>query len=153
VRLYKRLDELGAVLYLGLQRNGKVSVEMLLEFIDQRMREAGKTMDSRAREMVFQRSACDLRSLSHELDKLCSYSGSRSQVRAQDVENVMTDYGEGWVFDLFNRARTTPIETLGRASQRSASAIGRTPVARQRAAWTLEVGYVLSTVSATGVAV
>jgi DNA polymerase-3 subunit delta len=100
VRLYKRLDELGAVLYLGLQRNGKVSVEMLLEFIDQRMREAGKTMDSRAREMVFQRSACDLRSLSHELDKLCSYSGSRSQVRAQDVENVMTDYGEGWVFDL-----------------------------------------------------
>ncbi len=101
-RLYKRLDELDAVFYLGLERDraGNVTRENLLEFINQRMCESGKTADTQAREMIIQRSAADLRSLSHELEKLFLYAGERPGLRAQDVETVFIDHGEGWVFDL-----------------------------------------------------
>lgn len=102
MRLYKRLDELGAVFHLGLERDrsGNVSRENLLEFINQRMHEAGKTADPAAREMIIRRSAANLRRLSQELEKLFLYAGERSVLRAQDVEIIFTDQGEGWVFDL-----------------------------------------------------
>jgi DNA polymerase-3 subunit delta len=101
-RLYKRFDELGAVLSLGLERDrsGKISRENLLEFIGQRMGQTGKTIEPRALEMIVQRAASDLRSLSQELEKLCLYAGEGALIRAQDVEMICTDYGEGWVFDL-----------------------------------------------------
>jgi len=102
MRLYKLFDELGAVFHLGLERDrsGKVSRENLLEFINRRMRQAGKTMEPQAREMIVQRAASDLRSLSQELEKLFLYAGERAAIRAQDVEVIFTDQGEGWVFDL-----------------------------------------------------
>jgi DNA polymerase III subunit delta len=102
MRLYKRFEELGAVFYLGLERDrgGKVSRENLLEFIDRRMREAGKTVEPQAREMIVQRAASDLRSLSQELAKLFLYAGERAAIVAQDVDLIFTDLGGGWVFDL-----------------------------------------------------
>jgi DNA polymerase-3 subunit delta len=102
MRLYKRLDEVSAILYLGLERerSGRVSRENLLEFVTERIREEGRTADAQAREMIIERSASDLRSLSQELEKLFLYAGKRSALRAQDVEAIFTDYGEGWVFDL-----------------------------------------------------
>jgi len=102
MRLYKRLDELSAVFHLGLERDrgGKVSRETLLEFIDQRLCVAGKTADPQARELIIQRSAAELWSLSQELEKLVLYVGECCAVRVQDVEMVFTDQGEGWVFDL-----------------------------------------------------
>ncbi|HEY7559565.1 MAG TPA: DNA polymerase III subunit delta [Candidatus Binatia bacterium] len=102
MRLYKRFEELGAVLYLGLERDrsGKVSRENLLEFINGRMHQAGKIMEPQAREMIVQRAASDLRSLRQELEKLFLYTGERTTIRAQDVEMIFTDLGEGWVFDL-----------------------------------------------------
>lgn len=102
IRLYKRLDDLSAVLYLGLARDraGKVSPESLLEFIHERMREAGRTAEARVREMIVQRSPADLRGLSQELEKLFLYAGDRSALRAQDVESISTDHGQAWVFDL-----------------------------------------------------
>jgi DNA polymerase-3 subunit delta len=50
--------------------------------------------------MIIQRAAADFRSLNHELGKLVLYVDDRPAIRAQDVEMVFTDYGEGWVFDL-----------------------------------------------------
>jgi DNA polymerase-3 subunit delta len=101
-RLYKRFDQLSAVFHLALERDraGKVSRESLLEFINQHMRDAGKSADAQAREAMIQRSGSDLRNLKQELEKLFSYAGERSALRAQDVETIVTDYGEGWVFDL-----------------------------------------------------
>ncbi|MGH7928674.1 MAG: DNA polymerase III subunit delta, partial [Candidatus Binatia bacterium] len=102
MRMYKRLDELGAVLYLGLQRDrsGKVSGEEFVEFVKLRMRQAGKRADVQVREMIIRRSASDLRSLSQELDKLFLYTEERSEVRTQDVEMIVSDHSDGWVFDL-----------------------------------------------------
>jgi DNA polymerase-3 subunit delta len=102
MRLYKKLDELGGVLHLGLERDrsGKVSREKLLEFIKGRMRQAGKTADPPVQEMIVQRAPSDLRSFSQELEKLFLYVGERSALRAQDVEIVISYEGEGWVFDL-----------------------------------------------------
>jgi DNA polymerase-3 subunit delta len=102
IRLYKRLDEMGGVLYLGLERDrsGKVSRDELIEFINERLHEAGKTVDTQARETFIQRSASDLRSVSQELEKLLLYAGERPVLRSQDVESICTDHGESWVFDL-----------------------------------------------------
>lgn len=101
-RLYKRFEEMGAVHYLGLERDrsGKVSRENLFEFVTQRLRQAGKNIDAQAREMILARAGDDLRALQQELDKLFLFVGERSSIRAEDVEAIFTDQGEGWIFDL-----------------------------------------------------
>jgi len=101
-RLYKRFDELGAVLYVGPERDryGKISRESLLEFINQRLKQAGKTLEPRAREMILTRSGDNLRALDQELEKLFLYASGRPTISGQDVEAVFVDQGEGWIFDL-----------------------------------------------------
>jgi DNA polymerase-3 subunit delta len=102
MRVYKSLDELGAVFHLGLERDrgGRVSREDLLAFVKQRLGDAGKTADPQARELILQRSPSDLLRLGHELEKLVLYAGERSAVRGEDVEAVFAGQGEAWVFDL-----------------------------------------------------
>ncbi|MGH7796197.1 MAG: DNA polymerase III subunit delta [Candidatus Binatia bacterium] len=101
-RLFKRFEELGAVLYLGLERDrsGKISRESLLEFVSQRLREAGKNVEPQAREMILARAGDDLRGLQQELEKLLLFIGDRSTIRVEDVELMVADRGEGWIFDL-----------------------------------------------------
>jgi len=103
-RLYKRLEEIGAVLYLGLDRDrtGKVTRESLLEFVNQRLSQSGKTVEPRAREMILSRASDELLGLQQELDKLVLFVGERQAIRGADVEAIFTDRGEGWVFDLTN---------------------------------------------------
>ena len=64
-RLYKRFDELGAALYVGPERDryGKITRESLNEFINQRLQQAGKTLEPRARETILTRAGDDLRAL------------------------------------------------------------------------------------------
>lgn len=101
-RLYKRLDELGAALYVGPERDryGKMSRESLLEFINQHLKQAGKTLEPRAREMILMRSGDNLRTLDQELEKLFLYTSERPTISGQDVDAVFVDQGEGWIFDL-----------------------------------------------------
>jgi DNA polymerase-3 subunit delta len=101
-RLYRRFEEMGAVVYLGVERDrsGKISRENLLEFVTQRLRQTGKNLDSRARETILARAGDDLRAFQQELDKLLLFVGDRPSIRAEDVEAIVTDQGEGWVFDL-----------------------------------------------------
>jgi len=101
-RLYKRFDELGAALYVGPERDrhGKITRESLNEFINQRLKQAGKTLESRARDMILMRAGEDLRALDQELGKLFLYAAERRTVNAEDVEMIFADQGEGWVFDL-----------------------------------------------------
>jgi DNA polymerase-3 subunit delta len=104
MRLYKRLEQMSAVLYLGLEREryGKVSRDALQAFITDRLLAAAKTADAQARESIIQRAPADLRKLGNELDKLFLYVGERSSLRAHDVDAIVTDYGEDWVFELTN---------------------------------------------------
>ena len=50
--------------------------------------------------MFLDRAGDDLRGLQQELEKLLFYVGDRAQIRAEDVEAIVTDQGEGWIFDL-----------------------------------------------------
>jgi DNA polymerase III subunit delta len=101
-RLYKRLEELDAVLYLGVERErgGKLSRDSLIEFINQRLRQAGKNLEPQARELILMRSGDALRILQQELDKLVVFVGDQRSIVVRDVEMVLADYGEGWIFDL-----------------------------------------------------
>jgi DNA polymerase-3 subunit delta len=101
-RLYKRFEEIGAVLYLGLERDrsGKISRESLLDFVNQRLGQSGKSVEPRAREVILARAGDELRGLQQELDKLVLFVGERPAIRAGDVESIFADQGEGWIFDL-----------------------------------------------------
>ena len=101
-RLYKRFEEMEAVLSLGLERDrsGKLSRDRLLEFINDHLRQAGKTAEPQAREMILMRSGIELRALRQELNKLLLFVGDRASIRAQDVEIIFADRGQGWIFDL-----------------------------------------------------
>ncbi|HEY7166373.1 MAG TPA: DNA polymerase III subunit delta [Candidatus Binatia bacterium] len=101
-RLYKKFEEIDAVLHLGLERDrtGKVSREQLLEFVNDRLRAARKTLESQAREMLLMRCGTDLRALDQELSKLFLYAGDRAAIRPADISEIFTDQGQGWVFDL-----------------------------------------------------
>jgi DNA polymerase-3 subunit delta len=101
-RLYKRFEESGAARYLGLERDrsGKVSRESLLDFVNQRLGQAKKTMEPQAREIIVARAGDGLRGLSQELDKLLLFVSERPVIRAADVEAIVADQGEAWIFDL-----------------------------------------------------
>jgi DNA polymerase-3 subunit delta len=101
-RLYKRLEEIGAALNMELERDrgGKISRETLIEFIDQRLRQAGKSIEPRAREMILARAGHELRGFAQELEKLLLYVGDRPSIQARDIATIVADQGEGWIFDL-----------------------------------------------------
>ncbi|HKY07879.1 MAG TPA: DNA polymerase III subunit delta [Candidatus Binatia bacterium] len=101
-RLFKRLEEIGAVLHLALERDrsGRISREALLEAVGQQLQQTGKSLAPAAREMIVARAGDDLRGLQQELEKLALFVGNRPTILPADVELMMTDRGEGWVFDL-----------------------------------------------------
>jgi len=101
-KLFKRFEELGAATFLGLERDryGKVDRDSLLNFISQRLRQAGKNIEPQARDMIVARAGDDLRTLQQELDKLLLYAADRPAIQPRDIEAVVADHGEGWIFDL-----------------------------------------------------
>jgi DNA polymerase-3 subunit delta len=102
MKLFKRFEELGAALFLGLERDryGKVDRESLLDFIAQRLRLAGKNVEAQAREMLVARASDESRALQQELDKLLLYVGEQPTIQVRDVQAIVADHGEGWIFDL-----------------------------------------------------
>jgi DNA polymerase-3 subunit delta len=114
-RLYKRLEEMGAVLQLFLERDrsGRISRESLALFVSQRLQQARKTIESQAREMILLRTGDDLRGLEQELEKLFLYVGDQPRIRSQDVDAIFVDQGESWVFDLTRcLAERNPVAAL-----------------------------------------
>jgi DNA polymerase III subunit delta len=101
-RLFKQLEGRGAVLHVAFERDrsGKISRDSLTQFIVQRLRQAGKNLDAPAREMILSRAGGDLRGLQQELEKLMLFVGDRSTIRVEDVNLMVADRGEGWIFDL-----------------------------------------------------
>jgi DNA polymerase-3 subunit delta len=119
-KLFKRLDEIGAVLDLGLDRDrsGRINRESLVEFVHKRLRHDGKTLEPRAREGLLNRAGDDLRGFQQELEKLLLFVGERPKIGVEDVELIVADRGEGWIFDLTRalgeRDASTALAQLGR---------------------------------------
>jgi len=101
-RLYRRLDQEGAVLDLSLERerNGRIKREALAEFLDRLIRETGKTIEPRAKVLLLARAGDELWGIHHEMGKLFLYVGEQPRIREQDVEEVFSDEAGTWVFDL-----------------------------------------------------
>lgn len=101
-RLYKTFAEKGAALDLSVarERSGRISKEVLRDFLRQRLEEAGKRIEAPAEEMIVARAGEELWAVHQELEKLLLYVGEESRIRASDVAEVFLDLGEGWVFYL-----------------------------------------------------
>ena len=102
MRQYKKFAEKGKVLDLAVERDrsGKVNREVLAQWLDRAVREAGKKIEPRAREMILARAGPDIWAFQQELAKLLLYVGDGPGIAAQDVEAIFLDQGEGWIFDL-----------------------------------------------------
>ena len=114
-RLYKGFGEKGWVLDLTVEKDraGRISRELLAEFLDRRLKEVGKRVEVQAREMILERAGEELWAVHQELEKLFLYVGAEPWIRAQDVEEIFLDQGEGWVFDLLrSMAERKPVEAL-----------------------------------------
>jgi DNA polymerase-3 subunit delta len=116
-RAYKKFIESGAALDLTVEKDksGKIDRAALAQFLDRRLQEAGKRIEPRAREMILARAGTQLWSVHQELEKLLLYVGNEPVIRARDVEDILLDQGEGWVFDL----------TKALASRDSLAALGQ----------------------------
>ena len=116
-RLYKKFVEKGAALDLtiGRDKTGKLDRAALGQFLDQRLREAAKRIEPRAREMVLARAGTELWAVHQELEKLFLYVGDGPLIRAKDVDEILLDQGEGWVFDLTKALAAR--DTLGALGQ------------------------------------
>ena len=115
-RLYRRLEEEGAVLDLTLSRekSGRIKSEALREFLEQRLKKVGKRIEPQAREMILARAPAELWAVHEELEKLFLYVGENPSIRAQDVNEAFLDQAEAWVFDLTNSiAERDTIRALG----------------------------------------
>ncbi len=115
-RLYRRLEEAGAVLdlTLGREKSGRIKPEMLREFLEQRLREAGKRIEHPAREMILARAPAELWAFHGEMEKLLLYVGENPSISAQDVAEAFLDQAEAWIFDLTNSiAERDTIRSLG----------------------------------------
>jgi DNA polymerase III subunit delta len=101
-RLYKRLEDIGAVLQLLIERDrsGRISRDSLAAFISDRLRQAGKHIAPQAKEMILLRAGDELRTFQQELEKLLLYVDANPAIQPQDVDAIFADQGEGWVFDL-----------------------------------------------------
>ena len=101
-RLYRRFEETGKVLDFTLERDrsGRVARDALAELLERRLKEAGKKIDARGKEIVLQRAGNQLWSLHQELEKLFLYTGDVPLISAEDVKTVFIDQGEDWIFDL-----------------------------------------------------
>ena len=101
-RLYKRFEQKGSVLDLsiGREKSGRMSREALAEFLDQRLKEGGKKIEAQAQGMILARAGAELWAVHQELEKLFLYVGEEPWIKVKDVEEVFSDQGEGWVFDL-----------------------------------------------------
>jgi DNA polymerase III subunit delta len=101
-RLYRRFEETGKVLdfTLARERSGKVARDVLMAFLERRLKEAGKRIEATGKELILQRAGDQLWSLHQELEKLFLYVGAAPMIQARDVEEVFLDQGEGWIFDF-----------------------------------------------------
>lgn len=116
IRLYKRFEEKGAAIDLALTRDksGRVSRDALKEFLRRRLGEAGKRIEPQAAEVILDRAGEELWALHQELEKLFLYVGEEPWIKTRDVEEVILDQSEGWIFDLTRSiAERDPLTALG----------------------------------------
>jgi DNA polymerase III subunit delta len=101
-RLYKKFADQGAVVDLTVERDrgGRIDRATLAQFIDRKLAEGGKRIEPRAKEMILARAGTQLWSFHQELEKLMLYVGAAPTISAEDVEKIVIDEGEGWIFDL-----------------------------------------------------
>ena len=101
MRQYKKFAEKGNVLDLAVEVNkGKLDRTALEQLVRQRLGDADKRIEPRAKEMILARAGTDLWAFQQELAKLLLYVGDEPGIVAQDVEAIFLDQGEGWIFDL-----------------------------------------------------
>jgi DNA polymerase-3 subunit delta len=101
-RLFKRLQEIGAVVSLApaRERSGALSratVDDLLLYVTGSF---GKRLAAGAQELILRRAGTDMAMLATELEKLCLYVGDRASITEDDVRLVFHDMAESWIFDF-----------------------------------------------------
>ena len=101
-RLFKRLQDIGAVLTLApaRERSGALSRETVEDLVLHVTRSFGKRLAPGVQELVLRRAGTDMAMLANELEKLCLYAGDRPSLTEDDVRLAFHDMAESWIFDF-----------------------------------------------------
>lgn len=114
--LYRKLEQEGMVLDLSLERerSGRIKKEVLADFLDRSIRDAGKKIEPKARNLLLGRAGDELWGIHQEMEKLLLYVGDQPMIKANDVEEIFSDQAEAWVFDLTaSISRRDTLQALG----------------------------------------
>jgi len=74
--------------------------ETLRKWIMGRVKKEGKSIDSRALDMILERAGTDMTTISTELEKLFSYTLEQNSITAKDVYEIITVSTSAKVFDM-----------------------------------------------------
>ena len=101
-KLFKRVQELGAVVDLSVERerSGALSRESVDDLLRRVLSAHGRRMAASAHELMLRRAGSDFALLAAELDKLCLAVGDRETIVEDDVRGNVIDMAESWIFDF-----------------------------------------------------
>jgi len=103
-RVVKKLIECGAALELTLERerSGALGAQSAARIVEAIAAAYNKRLAPAARARLLQKAGTDPAALASEAEKLCLYAGDEPVLTAADVDAVVRDLGEAWIFDLTN---------------------------------------------------
>jgi len=101
-RIVKRIRDVGVVLELDVarERSGALGRQTVEGLIAELARDSGKRVAPAAHELIARRAGSDLAMFSGELEKLRLYVGDRPLIGVDDVEAVVRDLADSWIFDF-----------------------------------------------------
>lgn len=101
-RAWQRLGELGVVVEFVLERErSQALAEGAVASIAQQVaRRYGKEIEPAALRLLAERAGADAQRLASEVEKLCLWAGEAKRISRKDVEAVVADLAEAWVFDF-----------------------------------------------------
>lgn len=101
-RTWQRLAELGVVVEFELERERSqaLAATAVASVAQQVARRHGKEIDAAGLQLLVARAGVDPQRLAAEVEKLCLWAGEKKRIGRPEVEAVVADLAEAWVFDF-----------------------------------------------------
>lgn len=108
-KLYKALEKHGKITELTpLQEKYSAGLQKIYfkKLVEEFLAQYEKTITSGGLNKMYQRSGKDIRRIHSELTKMVAFVGSRTQITANDVEDLFLDFHEPMFYDFLSVLRT-----------------------------------------------
>lgn len=114
--LYKAIRQKGVIIDCSVPKGGRRADKMAQEAAlsarkETILKRAGKSIDQNAFQAICEMTGFDLRTFSHNIEKLISYIGRRSTITVDDVRSVVKRTKKDPIYELTNAISDRNIQT------------------------------------------